>query len=204
MTYWGAKILHHRSVALAQKLKVPLLIGLAHGKGTTTQVLSETQMYESASVLATSHKENLLAANWPGPELHEGLEQISRCVEEEKVLQPERMHFTKTAEGWRFYLASPKEHLPALKNALNKAGFHVAEDLKAALTLTGSELASGRTLSHLLGALAADRIQPESFAPGVHGLTLLLAQSQLSRATQVVAEHLAKDPTSGPVAAQSS
>jgi aspartate kinase len=42
-TFWGAKVLHYRSVELAAVLQIPIVIALAHGEGRATVIRSEKQ-----------------------------------------------------------------------------------------------------------------------------------------------------------------
>ncbi len=189
MTYWGAKVLHHRSVALAQRMGVPLLVGLAHGQGASTLISpSEDSMYESVQVLAVSHKENLLSVHLPGASLSEALTQLSQTVTQRGLPEPERVHQEITSSDWKFCLHMPSEHLPEFKSSLLEAGFQVDEHLKAALTLSGNQLAQSPLLLELVKALTGQKIMIQSLLTSPDGVSLFVSQSDLTAATKVYSQ----------------
>src|SRR5690606_20096255 len=89
MTFWGAKVLHHRSVALAHKLKVPLKISLAHGQGSSTLITSESAMYEAPQILSLTSKENLLCVESPKPILSDVLKDIEAAAASHQIPSPD-------------------------------------------------------------------------------------------------------------------
>ena len=114
MTFWGAKVLHYRSVELAALLQIPLVVTLAHGDGAQTLIDGTAPMYEQAQILSVnSHKEvrwiRVSASN-----MSKAFEILANALKEGSLPLPQILDSTVSAEGTSFLVTAPTETLNAI------------------------------------------------------------------------------------------
>lgn len=114
MTFWGAKVLHYRSVELAALLKIPLVVTLAHGEGAQTLIDGTTTMYEQAQIISVnSHKE----VRWiriSTSDLAEGFRVLSEALKSKGLPIPQILDSSVSHDGCAFLVTAPSETLGAI------------------------------------------------------------------------------------------
>lgn len=189
MTFWGAKVLHHRSVALAHKLKVPLKISLAHGQGSSTLITSESAMYEAPQILSLTSKENLLCVESPKPILSDVLKDIEAAAASHQIPSPDKLHFKKTNPGWQICLGVADVHINQMTSALKEAGIRVDSELWAALTWTGYDLMKSSLIQDVMNQCQNSQVEIFNLLTSSLGVTFFLPQSQLPKAIEIGAAY---------------
>src|SRR3954469_3516998 len=74
MCFWGAKVLHFRSVELAQRQNVPLVLRTLDGAEHSTQVMREVAGMESGKVLAVNSTARIEHVEIDSTDLNQGFE----------------------------------------------------------------------------------------------------------------------------------
>jgi aspartate kinase len=116
MTYWGAKILHYRSVELAKRLQVPIYIGLAHGKGTGTQIEGEFKMFESTKFLSVNSHAQVMKLSIKEASLGNAMSYLHQFLQTKRLPWPQILFTEQTNNTWNLYITAPQEGLQAISN----------------------------------------------------------------------------------------
>jgi aspartate kinase len=119
MTFWGAKVLHYRSVELAALLQIPLVVTLAHGDGAQTLIDGNAPMYEQARILSVnSHKE----VRWirvANSDLSQAMQTLSDALREGALPVPQILDSNVSEQGCSFLVTAPSETLNAIAQLTN-------------------------------------------------------------------------------------
>jgi aspartate kinase len=185
MTFWGAKVLHYRSVELAHALAMPIVVGLAHeastadaeaGSSSSTPpgsakagarhtlvkaIAPEATMYEQSRVLSVNaHKEaRFVRIDQPNAGL--ALAEFEAALLSESLPWPQLLHAEeRSGQGaWSFLIAAPAETLEAISRlARARPGFAFEEGAWATVTATCQGAYASGLAREIAGALAASRV----------------------------------------------
>lgn len=117
MTYWGAKVLHYRSVELAMSAKVPLYIGpSANQKASGTWVKEENQiMFETQKILAINSHEQVLTLKIESSHLAQAIQALEASFEVNEIPHPQFLHLQHDQKATTVYLTGPREVLLAIE-----------------------------------------------------------------------------------------
>lgn len=119
MCFWGAKILHYRSVELAKNLGVPLSIKYSQDHKRGTHVLHEVNMFENQQVLAVnSHREVHHLEIPQVADMAEGWKIFSGLLERHNLAWPQILAASQENGSLRAMYTSDPEHLISLKRAV--------------------------------------------------------------------------------------
>lgn len=121
MTFWGAKVLHYRSVELAHLLNIPITIGLAHGEGRSTLINGEAKMYEQARILSVNMHKDVRWIDVRKPDMAAAFRELSTVLKEKTLPLPQILDTVKRDGGvWSFLVTAPLETLNAIGQAVDK------------------------------------------------------------------------------------
>lgn len=120
MSFYGAKLLHYRSVELAYLLNVPLHILLAHGEGESTIIDGESKMFEQAEVLSVNSLKDVRKIQVHASELAQAFLMFDYILKQNHLSQPQILDTEKTSQGYELLISAPKEQLQSLQRALNE------------------------------------------------------------------------------------
>ncbi|MGZ3798293.1 MAG: aspartate kinase [Pseudobdellovibrionaceae bacterium] len=142
MTFWGAKVLHYRSVELAKLRKVSLYIGPAATKTSAGTLVEEgLNMFESCKALSLNSHETVLQISCAQKSAHKALESLKRYLENKQIAFPQLLNLESSEHKTMFLMTGPQEMMTAIKNALPlQADFHLnpSDFSTVTLTCTGS------------------------------------------------------------------
>lgn len=115
MTFWGAKVLHYRSVELAALLNIPIRICLAHGEGANTLIDGEAMMYEKARVLSVNTHKDVRWLRVKSPDLASAFRELSGALKETGLPIPQFLDSEAHANDCAFLVTGPSETLTAIE-----------------------------------------------------------------------------------------
>ncbi len=119
MTFWGAKVLHYRSVELAQIREVVLYIGSAANKTEKgTLVHKGLNMFESSRALSLNSHETVLQIQSANFSLTEFLQNFKKHLEKKQIAFPQILHMEARAQEKILLLTGPQETMQALQKEL--------------------------------------------------------------------------------------
>lgn len=195
MTFWGAKVLHYRSVELATLLDIPLVIALAHAPtdgddGRQTRIAGDCPMYEQARILSVnSHKD----ARWirvAKADAHAAMQAFFAHLRANKLPWPQLLDASQTGpEQWTLLVTGPQETLTAIGTLLDRNP-EMKMDSQPLCTVTATcQGAFASSLPEELGqALAARQIRPHKILFSAMSLTAVLDAKDGVTATQALHE----------------
>jgi aspartate kinase len=154
MTFWGAKVLHYRSVELAYTHAVPLRVSMAHqtsdsqkGIETIIQSGSEMNTFENDRVLAINSHSDVRIVRMTTEALHDALQKIKDRLLTNSLPLPQILHVNKAEKSEKLessskgfvevLITAPPESLEAQLTCFKQDPFfHVIPQRFATLTTT--------------------------------------------------------------------
>lgn len=126
MCFWGAKVLHFRSVELAQNHNVPLVLKQWGGTEHATQVMREVSTMESGKVLAVNSLGRIEHVEIDSGDLNDGFDKFAKHLKQHSLSWPQLLASRFAAGKTSMTVACDAEWLDALLRTL-EAG---AKDLR--------------------------------------------------------------------------
>ena len=115
MTFWGAKVLHYRSVELATLLKIPLVVCLAHGESDRETLIDEASpMYEQARIISVNSHKDVRWLKIDRPDLAGAFHEMSRVLQTAALPLPQILDSQVLDGSVLLLVTSPSETLGAL------------------------------------------------------------------------------------------
>ena len=118
MCFWGAKVLHFRSVELAQNQNVPLVIKRSGGTEDSTTVMKEVSGMENGKVLAVNSMARIEHVEIDSEDLNQGFEKFAQHLKENSLSWPQLLASAFTSGKTRIMLTCDPEWLDALLRTL--------------------------------------------------------------------------------------
>ena len=118
MCFWGAKVLHFRSVELAQSQNVPLVLKELGGAEHSTQVMREVMGMESGKILAVNSMARIEHVEIDSADLNQGFEKFAQHLKQNGLSWPQLLASAFTAGKTRMMLTSDSESLDTLLRTL--------------------------------------------------------------------------------------
>jgi len=192
MTYWGAKVLHYRSVELAKVAKVKLYVGPAHTNhmktsATTGTLINEDIMFESSKPLAVNSHSQVMVIHFKNLDLATALNQFEKWLTKNNVGMPQILSGLQQNNITQLFLTAPIENLAALKTALEQEPLFTVDSqnyCSVSLTCTGSSL--NQVLKNATTALKEKNIYPVHFTQSSMSLNYFISQEKKNEAIQTL------------------
>lgn len=155
MTFWGAKVLHYRSVELAMRRNVPIYIGPAHNSLEGTWITEkEFTMFESVKILSVNSHSEVLQVVLKNFNLSEGLAQLQAELQKKEISFPQLLAAESLGQSSEaIYLAGPPEVLTAIKRELST--YEISNESLCAVTVT----CSGASTPEIAGLISKQLLQ---------------------------------------------
>jgi aspartate kinase len=118
MCFWGARVLHFRSVELAERQNVPLVLKKRGGAEYSTQVNSEVVGMESGTVLAVNSMARIEHVEIDSADLHQGFEKFAQHLNKHGLPWPQLLAATFTAGKTRIMMSGDSESVDTLLRTL--------------------------------------------------------------------------------------
>lgn len=188
MCFWGAKVLHFRSVELAQSQDVPLVLKQWGGVEHSTQVMKEVAGMENGKVLAVNSMARIEHVEIDCKDLNDGFEKFARHLGAHSLSWPQLLASHFTAGKTSMTVACDSEWLDALLATLE----HVQDlrrqrEASSSVSLTCFGGVSSELPFRALQVLGQHGIVPDSYVLSPHSVSLFVAAEQ--REAAVTALH---------------
>lgn len=187
MTYWGAKVLHYRSVELAKIKKVKLYVGPAATISEGT-IIQEDIMFESSKPLAVNSHAKVIEVSVQAESFSKAFDQLIQTFQKNNVGIPQILNGFNQNQKFHFLITAPTEILTAIENLdyKNIPQIQLANKnlCSVSLTCTGSSL--NDTLMAVTKKLNQENIQPKYFIQSAMSLNYILEDSQKNKTIQTL------------------
>ena len=121
MCFWGAKVLHFRSVELAQNQNVRLVIKRSGGTEDSTTVMKEVNGMETGKVLAVNSMARIEHVEIDSADLNQGFEKFAEHLRQNSLSWPQLLASAFTSGKTRIMLTCDPEWLDAMLRTLEGA-----------------------------------------------------------------------------------
>jgi len=119
MCFWGAKVLHFRSVELAQSQNVPLVIRKWGSAQSSTQVMKEVAGMETGKVLAINSMARIEHVEIDSENLNQGFEKFAQHLQQNGLPWPQLLDSAYSGGKTRIMMTSDSESLDTLLRTLD-------------------------------------------------------------------------------------
>jgi len=118
MCFWGAKVLHFRSVELAQSQNVALVLKKWGGAEYSTQVIKEVIGMETGKALAVNSMARIEHVEIDSKDLHQGFEKFAQHLKQNGLSWPQLIASAFAAGKTRIMISGDSETLDTLMRTL--------------------------------------------------------------------------------------
>jgi aspartate kinase len=118
MCFWGAKVLHFRSVELAQSQNVALVLKKWGGAEYSTQVIKEVIGMETGKALAVNSMARIEHVEIDSKDLHQGFEKFAQHLKQNGLSWPQLIASAFAAGKTRIMVSGDSETLDTLMRTL--------------------------------------------------------------------------------------
>lgn len=207
MTFWGAKVLHYRSVELAKKKNIRLYIGPAAHKtteGTLVQNnlenlenlenldnqnnqnnLENQTMYESAKILAINSHEKVLEIHSTRISASVAIDKMKKFFDENEIAFPQILKIANRGNEISFYLTGPHEILTAIEKEMpQNPDFVLGTEKLASVSATCTGSTSPDVVQKVLAALEKSQIPVHTILQSAMSATVFVPHHCREKAVQ--------------------
>lgn len=190
MTFWGANVLHYRSVELARNREVELYIGPASDSlsaGTLVQQpLKGVNMFESSKPLSVNSHETVLELIMEGVKPNKAMETLQWLFNEKQIAFPQILKTTPTHEGTHLLVTGPLEIMRSIEKEIGNMPVKTKLKRYSTVTMTSSGSTSPQLYDQLLKNLDKEQLQFHELLVSGMSITLIIAQEHRDRVVQVI------------------
>ena len=188
MCFFGAKILHFRSVELAQSQNVPLVLKRWGGVEHSTQVMKEIAGMENGRVLAVNSMARIEHVEIDSNCLNQGFEKFAQHLKQNSLFWPQLLDSRFTPGKTSMSLAADPEWLDALLRTLERSHDMRRQcEASCSVSLTCFGGVSSELPLKALQVLAGHGIAPDKYVLSPHSISLFVPIE--SREAAVAALH---------------
>ena len=186
MTFWGAKVLHYRSVELAARHQVPIFVGAAHEKSEGTWIKAKGKtMYEKVGILGLNSFERVLRLRNTQLSFGDAFAALEKAWEAAQVPMPQFLSMEQTAGGLEVWITGPSEILSVIENWIpSQSQWSRIDGEWSSVTATCAGTTSPQLIRKMTAQLTKSGVTPLSCRWTALSATFLLPLEQRPRALQ--------------------
>lgn len=176
MTFWGAKVLHYRSVELAKMRNVTLYIGPASNKTSDgTLVQKGLNMFESCKALSLNSHEMVLRILSKEKDPVKALNDLHDLFNKKQIPFPQLLQCEMNLDKTEIFLTGPQEIVQAVKRELqNNSEFSLLPTDFSTVTLTCTGITSPEITQSVLNILSERKINTHKVMLSAMSITVLV------------------------------
>jgi aspartate kinase len=175
MCFWGAKILHFRSVELAQSQDVPLVLKQWGSVKHSTQVMKEVAGMENGKVLAINSMARIEHVEIDSKDLNHGFEKFAQHLKQNSLSWPQLLASSYIAGKTSMTVACDSEWLDALLRTLERSkDLRKQGEASSSVSLTCFGGVSSELPFRALQVLGHHGIVPDKYVLSPHSVSLFV------------------------------
>jgi aspartate kinase len=176
MCFWGANILHFRSVELANSQGVPLVLKQWGGVKRSTLVMKEVAGMENGKVLAVNSLARIEHVEIDSNDLNHGFEKFAEHLKQNSLSQPQLLASSFAVGRTCMTMACDSEWLDALLRTLKRSkDLRQQREASSSVSLTCFGGVSSELPFMALQVLGHYGILPEMYVLSPHSVTVFLS-----------------------------
>lgn len=178
MTSWGAKVLHHRSVEMAQSKNVKLYVGPAANDTAHGTVITSDFQFSSQKAIAVNSYSQVFEIH-----LNESLAYFNQFLTQNQIAKPQFLF----AQGSSHFISGPIEILKAIENfEKNQNVFSIQNKNISSVSVTYAKATEDKQLTEALQILERKKIKPVVQFQLMNSLHFFVTQEQKNEAIQTL------------------
>lgn len=187
MTFWGAKVLHYRSVELARQKEVPLYVGpVGDQSADGTLIAKGLRMYETHRPLSLNSHEFVLDVDLGTGDAGERLSAFEKALTEKEIAFPQLLGWSGAASN-RMLLTGPKEILDAIREDFSGGGsIHVRSPALCSVTLTCTGSVGPDLSKKIFHKLKEKSLKPKELRTSALSVTVFLEHGERKAALEAL------------------
>ena len=187
MCFWGAKVLHFRSVELAQSQDVPLALKKWGGVEHATQVTKEVSGMEEGKVLAVNSMARVEHVDIDCTDLNQGFEKFAQHLKQNRLSWPQLLASSFAGGKTSMTLACDGEWLDALLRTLKQAkDLRQQRETSSSVSLTCYGGVSSDLPLRALQTLAQHGIVADTYVSSAHSVNLFVPMAAREAAVRAL------------------
>lgn len=201
LTFWGAKVLHYRSVELAATHGVPLAVGLAHPTAkheinVFTHIRSPvegdpmtltTPTYENSAILAVTAHADVRLCRISAKSILSGMSSLRDALARQNLPGPQILDVTSDGTKLEILFTASPEVLEAQVQALKSlATIQIDPSVRSTVTVTCQGTYTTDLIREFLERLESRQIRPEKVLPGPLSVTFVIDEKQRAESVQTL------------------
>lgn len=189
MTFWGAKVLHYRSVELAQQKQIQLYVGPAHEDKTNkgTLIKGDTAMYESSKILAINSFSEVLDIQISAIDAASALQTLRAFLDQHEIAFPQILHINSQQRMHQILLTGPAETIQAIHLATKGHGnFQLSLEKISSVTATCTGVTSGDLTDKILSTLSKHSIHVRQVLQTAMSTTVIIHSEHREKSIQLL------------------
>jgi aspartate kinase len=172
MCFWGAKVLHHRSVALADETHINLFVRRWGSETSVTEVVKENREMEQSEILSVSSHAIIEHLDIGAPTLNRAYALLEEHLAKNQLARPQILASAFTDNVTKLMITGEKESIDTLLRSLN--GQSIIRAIKK--RLSSVTITSHGAVATDLAAKALSQLERD----GVIGYTVLFTPLSIS------------------------
>lgn len=192
MTFWGAKVLHYRSVELAATHTVPLFVGLAHGNDRTSFTsisggLDMNKTFEQDAILGVNSHADVREILIRASSIGQALKQLQTAFDKHQLPPGHILDVTAQKEMSRILVTGPSEVLEAqVKTLAGHKEIAISSGTLATVSITCQGTYSTNLIDRMVGKLETANIPVQQIIASPLGFTFVINATQCANAVQIL------------------
>jgi aspartate kinase len=195
MAYWGARVLHYRSVELAERKNIPVRVSLSSDESSGTLI----HQMENVEIKTVNYNASLLALKLTGVnDLAQALALIAEAVHTQKMPAPQLVYEKATQQGRELFLTAPEEQYETIVKSVSKVAQNkklqapTADTDFSSVTLTGRGLVNSVLSYEIPSVLQKNEIQVHEVVVTPLSLTFIVKKDLVQKAAKILHEGYVK------------
>lgn len=184
MCFWGAKVLHYRSIELAKKEHVPLFVGSASQLNQGTLIVPEEEMFEKPKVVSVNSHAFVEHIRIDTPDTAKSFQILSTFAQEHSLPTPQILATVQEKDHTRLMITGEKETLQAFLKAAGKT-FPTLRPTASSVTVSGYGCTSAEWITHWLARLSTAGVVVEKVLTSPLSASVLVAPDMREKALQI-------------------
>ena len=187
MTFWGAKVLHYRSVELAHLLNIALSVGLAAGEGRRTKIDGEGKMYEQARIISVNSHREVRTLLIKKSEFSAACQELGALLRENSLAFPQMLDSEKRNDEWAFLVTAANENLNAIAQLTSKSqNLRVEDEHLSSVTATCQGSFASALPQEIAGALQSRHVTIHKMLFAAMSITVIVAAKEREKTLQIL------------------
>ncbi len=187
MCFWGAKVLHYRSVELALSQNIPLVIKKWGEASASTHVHKEVKGMESGKVLSVNSLARVEHVEIESPDLNLGFSKLATHLKQHGLAWPQLLASAFDDGKCRIMLTGDAEFLDAFLHSLGKGGgLSKHRPTLSSVTVTCYGGVTSDLPHRALQILSHHGISAEKYILSPHSMTVFIAPDSRENAVRAL------------------